>query len=134
MKNNFQPELIVDEWLKRILDDELHAQSLLKHKDAPASGACFVSQQMAEKCFKAFLVFKKKWYPKIHPTDKLWKFCQELDSSFNSVKKEAVFLTGFYTATRYPGDLLEFSWQDAKKAFAAAQKIKKLVLKKVKHK
>lgn len=129
-----QKELLVEEWIKKAHDDELYAKSILTHRDAPANGVCFMSQQMAEKLLKAFLVFKKKWFPKIHPTDRLWKLCNELDASFENIKKEAVFLTGFYAQTRYPGDYPDFSWEDAEKAFDSAIKIKEFVIERILHK
>lgn len=124
-------ELRVEEWIKKATDDELTALSILKHRDAPPNGVCFVSQQMAEKYLKAFLVFKKNWFPKIHPTDILWEHCNDFDSEFSLIKKDAVFLTGFYAATRYPGDYPDFSWKEAEQAFAAAARIKNFVLEKI---
>lgn len=133
MSNKFsEKELVAEEWLKKASDDKLHIKSLLRHRDAPANSVCFVSHQMAEKYFKAFLVFKKKWYPRIHPTDALWKNCYKLDRSFSAIKEDAIFLTDFYVTTRYPGDYPEFSWEDAEEAFEAATKIKDFVLEKIK--
>lgn len=85
---------------------------------------------MAEKFLKGFLVARKKSFPKIHPIDALWELCNELDESFEAIKGECVFLTGFYVATRYPGDFPEFTWKDAEEAFAAAEKIKNFVMEK----
>jgi HEPN domain-containing protein len=133
MPNKFsKKELQTEEWLKKARDDELNANSILTHRDGTPNGVCFLSQQMAEKYLKAFLVYHKKWYPKIHPLDVLWELCREINSSFKKIKKEAVFLTTFYVATRYPGDYPDFTWKDAEKAFKSAQKIKKFVLKRIK--
>lgn len=124
-------ELKTEEWFLKAQDDELNASSILKHWDGTPAGVCFLSQQMAEKYFKAFLVDKKNWFPKIHPLDRLWELCQEIDQNFDTVKEEAIFLTGFYAATRYPGDLPDFIWKDAEEAFEAANKIKEFVLEKI---
>lgn len=124
-------ELRVEEWFHRAQDDELNAASILKHRDGTPAGVCFMSQQMAEKYLKAFLVHKKNWFPKIHPIDRLWELCHDIDQKFNEVKKEAIFLTGFYSATRYPGDLPDFIWKDAEEAFEAANKVKAFVLEKI---
>lgn len=129
MKNNDLPkELQVAEWFKKATDDELTCISILKHRDAPPNGVCFMSQQMAEKFLKGFLVARKKSFPKIHPIDALWELCKDLDESFEAIKGESVFLTGFYVATRYPGDFPEFTWKDAEEAFAAATKVKDFVM------
>ena len=111
-------------------DDELFANSILTHRDAPPSGVCFHCQQMAEKLFKAFLTSCGKQCPKIHAIDALWEMCREIDPSLEEVKEDAVYLTGFYVATRYPGDYPEFSWEDAEHAFKSASNIKDAILKK----
>lgn len=132
MPNKFSSqELQVKEWLKRAEDDELNARSILTHKDGTPNGVCFLSHQMAEKYLKAFLVYKKKWFPKIHPLDKLAKLCSEFNPSFKDLKEDVIFLNGFYVPTRYPGDYPEFSWQEAEQAFKAATRIKHFVLKKI---
>ena len=122
----------MEEWIKKAIDDELNARSILTHRDGTPSCACFLSQQMAEKYLKAFLVHKKKWFPKIHPLDKLVELCGKLDSSFEELKESAIFLTEFYVPVRYPGDCPEFSWRDAEEAFEAAERVKDFVLNKIK--
>lgn len=135
MKNKFSSqELQAKEWIKKADEDRLFAESILRHRDAPPSGVCLHSHQAAEKLLKAFLVFHKKWFPKIHETDALWELCREINKSFDIIKEVAVYLTEFYTETRYPGDYPEFSWEDAEKAYAAAMKIKDFVLNKIKAK
>lgn len=133
MKSKFSAqELRAKEWFKKAEDDELNARSILTHRDGTPNGVCFLSQQMAEKYLKAFLVAKKRWFPKIHPIARLLEFCMDIDASFNTLREEAIFLTEFYAETRYPGDYPEFSWQEAEQAFVAANKIKGFVLEKIK--
>lgn len=131
-KDKFSPqELQAEEWLKKAADDKLFAASILKHRDAPPSGACFHAQQAAEKLLKAFLVFYKKWYPRIHEVDALWELCREIDGSFDDIKDDVLFLTEFYTEARYPGDYQEHSWEEAEKSFAAALHIEEFILNKI---
>ena len=133
-QNKFsEKELQVREWVKRAEDDELSIKAILKEGGA-FSTACFLSQQMAEKYLKAFLIYYKEWYPKIHPLDTLWELCREINKSFDEIKEDSVFLTTFYVATRYPGDYPEFTSQEAQKSFKAAKRIKELVLNKFKNK
>lgn len=133
MNNDFShAELQVKEWLKKAYDDELNASSILKHRDGTPSGVCFMSHQMGEKYLKAFLVGKKKWFPKIHPLTTLTELCKEIDSSFEIIKDASIFLNAFYIPTRYPGEIQEFNWKDAEEAFTAALKIKEFVLARVK--
>ena len=132
MKDNKSKELLVEEWLKRAYDDELNARSILTHKDGAPNGPCFLSQQMVEKYLKAYLVFRKKRFPRIHALDNLLELCMEIDSSFIKLKADAIFVNKFLVATPYPGDYPEFSWKDAKEAYEAALRVKDFVLAKIK--
>lgn len=125
-------ELQVEEWIKKSSDDELNARSILTHRDGTPGCVCFLSQQMAEKCLKAFLVHKKRWFPKIHTLDKLVELCGKLDSSFKELKESAIFLTEFYVPVRYPGGYPEFSWREAEEAFKKAEQVRDFVLNKLK--
>ena len=107
-RNRTHADLLVEEWVKKATDDELNAQSILRHRDGTAGGVCFLSQQMAEKYLKAFLVHREGRYPKVHPTDALWELCVALDPAFAVIKEDAVFLTHFYVPSRYPGDYPDF--------------------------
>ena len=132
MTNRFSSqELQVKEWLKRAEDDELNARSILTHRDGTPNGVCFLSHQMAEKYLKSFLVYKKKWFPKIHLLDKLLELCSKIDNSFLKLKNDAIFLNAFYTPTRYPADYQEFSWKEAEQALKTATRIKDFVLTKI---
>ena len=128
-RNNFNPvALQVEEWIKYAESDEKNASSLLKHRDGTPRGVCFLAQQMAEKYLKAFLVARKKWFPKIHYLDKLVELCGGLEQDFLELKQEAVFLNEFYSDSRYPMSFTSFFWEDAEEAFKSASKIKEFVL------
>lgn len=119
-------------WFEKAEQDKCGAEDILESRHGFANTVCFLSQQMAEKYLKGFLVYKGKEFPKIHQIDRLVRLCGDADKDFNKLKKDAEFLSAFYVATRYPGDFPDFAWKDAKKAFAAAQKIKKMVLRRIK--
>lgn len=132
MSDNFsKEELIFEEWIKRAQDDELNARSILTHRDGTPGGVCFLSQQIAEKYLKAFLVKIKGEFPKVHHLEYLLKICAEIDNDFMSLKDDAVLLSDFYVESRYPGDYPEFTWQEAEKAYESAKRIKELVLQKI---
>ncbi|MEK7080417.1 MAG: HEPN domain-containing protein [Patescibacteria group bacterium] len=126
---------IILEWIKRADDDELNAESTLKHKDGTPALVCFVSQQMSEKYLKTLLLFYINNCPKIHSLRKLaaliFKYSSDID---DKIEDEIIFLEPFYIETRYPADipLESFTWDMAEKAFAAAIKIKEFVLEKIK--
>ncbi len=129
MKN--KERLLAQEWFLKAKDDELSARDILHDKEGAPSTVCLLSQQIAEKYFKGYLVYKNREFPKIHQLDRLVKLCREIDENFNKVKSEAEFLTVFYITTRYPGEYPVFNFKDAEKAFNSAIKIKEFVLDKL---
>jgi HEPN domain-containing protein len=131
MKNQKNIEKLAKEWFLKANDDELSAKDILSDKEGASSTVCFLSQQMAEKYLKGFLIFSGKRFPKIHDLDKLVKLCSEINPKFKKIKNEAKYLTDFYITTRYPGDYPEFFWRDAEKAFQSASKIKEFILGKI---
>jgi len=131
MENDTPKDIQVEEWTKRAEDDILATEVMLKEGGLPTP-ACFHAQQAAEKYLKAFLVHKKKWYPKIHSLNALWELCYGIDTDFEEIKKDAVFLNEFYAATRYPGDYPSFSMKEAKEAYDAALRVRDFVVKKIK--
>ncbi len=136
MKNqrNNQKSLrkLTKEWFLKAQDDELSDRDILTDREGAASTVCFLSQQIAEKSLKGYLVFKERRFPKIHDLDKLVRLCKIIDSEFGKIKNDAKHLTDFYIATRYPGDYPQFNFKDTEKAFKKALKIKNFVLDKVK--
>ena len=129
---NENSKILADEWFSRAMDDEISAKDILKDKEGAASTVCFLSQQMAEKYLKGYLVFNNKRFPKIHALDRLVKLSESIELQFKEIKEEAGYLTAFYVTTRYPGDYPEFNFKDAEQAFKKALKIKKFVLNKLK--
>ena len=133
MPNKTRPDLIVFEWLKKAQDDELNANSILKHRDGTPGCVCFLCQQMAEKLLKAFLVQERKEYPKIHSLLRLVELCGKIDKNFSDddLKEDIVFLNVFYAPARYPEIYYDFTWQEAEQAMEAANNIKEFILKKL---
>ena len=130
MPDNDRSHLIA-EWLKYAEDDELNARAILKDRDGTPAQICFLSQQMAEKYFKALLLHFTGDYPRIHDIREL---AVTLDRYEKAVKTELegdiIFLTPFYVGTRSPADipLERFTGGSAAQAFAATLRIKEFVL------
>jgi HEPN domain-containing protein len=123
---------LVQEWIQKANEDEKAGIILLKEK-GPWSAACFHFQQMAEKYLKAYLVFKKKRFRKIHDLTEILKNCIQLDKGFLKLKENCEKLTPYGVATRYPGDFPEeISKEEAQKTFKMAREIKEFVLNKLK--
>jgi hypothetical protein len=54
--------------------------------------------------------------------------CLQFDNAFNTLRDAATSLTPFAAATRYPGDLVDISDQEARKALAQAPQIWDFIL------
>lgn len=129
MKDNLKKDY--QEWFKKAEEDELSINAILKEGGAPST-ACFLSQQMAEKYLKGLLVFYNKEFSKVHDLLELESLILTIDQEIKNYEEELDSLSTYYIETRYPGDYPEFTWDEAKKGFAAALKIKEFVLAKIK--
>ncbi|MBI1870862.1 MAG: HEPN domain-containing protein [Chlamydiae bacterium] len=134
MKQDLPHPDLVDEWLKRAYDDELNIRSILKHRDGTSAVVCFLSQQMAEKHFKALLLKLTGKHPKVHDLGQLAELTTPyFKKTVKELTEEMVLLNRYYIGTRYPGDIdiTSFSWEMAEEAFDAAMIIKNFVLEKL---
>lgn len=119
-----------ENWLKKAEEDELSINAILNNGGSPST-ACFLSQQVAEKCLKALIVFYNKDFPKIHDLNELETIILALEPDIKSLHQELSKLTIYYIETRYPGDYPEFTFEEAKQAFEAAKRVKDFILKKI---
>lgn len=119
-----------EEWIKYADEDKKMAELALQD-GGPANQICFHCQQQAEKYLKAYLALKDARFEKSHQLDYLLYLCETLDKSFNELTSAIEYLADFYTETRYPGDIPEFSLSEAKKAYESAIVIKEFVLQKI---
>lgn len=127
---NKYPEL-AKEWFLRAQDDELSSRDILEDRGGSPNTVCFLSQQIAEKVFKAFLCYHGVEFPKVHQLDELLKLCEKIDAEFSFLIDDAEDLTPFYISARYPGDYPTYTFEDAESAFQKSIKIKDFILKKL---
>ncbi|MBI5912961.1 HEPN domain-containing protein [Candidatus Azambacteria bacterium] len=120
------------ELFKKAQEDELSIGAILRDERGAPSTACFLSQQMAEKYLKGMLVFYDKRFPKIHDLLKLEDLLLHYEKEIKNYEDDLVLLNRYYVETRYTGDYPEFTFQEARKAYEAAKKIKEFVLGKIK--
>ena len=120
----------VKNWLARADEDVATAKLLLDEGDR-FNPVCFHAQQAGEKYLKGFLAFHDLHVRKIHDVEILVKDSAGVDASFSELLPAAAILNQFYTESRYPDDYVEFSLQDAKEGYDAAEKIGDLVKSKI---
>jgi len=132
MKNDYKK--LAKEWLAGADEDWAVAQLLYDEKSYQRA-SCFHCHQAAEKYLKGFLVYHGQDIEeefKIHNLNKLFDYCAKASRDFaddGAVEKACNFLNKYYIATRYPGDIEEYSWEEVKEAIEAVNDTKEKVLK-----
>jgi HEPN domain-containing protein len=114
----------VKNWIKRADEDLGLIEIMLNEKSFFPNPMCFHAQQAAEKYLKGFLAYHDLHTRKIHDLEVLIEDCEKIDKSFKRLNNDARFLNQFYVESRYPDDYVQFSQNDAKKAYEAAVRIK----------
>lgn len=115
------------EWLAKAGEDEQSIRAILKEDGAPST-ACFLAQQMVEKCLKSLLTFHGKAFRKVHDLLQLAAELQEVEPAVQELLDDLKVLNRYYVSTRYPGDFPEFTMPECQKAFEAAQRVRQFVV------
>jgi len=116
-----------EQWLARAENDLAFAG--IGFREKYFSQVCFLSQQVVEKCLKAFLLAKGRSYPRQHKVVELATLCAEIQEELEPLKIELKLLDEFYLPTRYPDAIPGGlgaglpSTEDAQRALRAATAI-----------
>jgi len=110
-------------WVEKAEEDFALARSALQRKKPLITGACFHTQQCAEKYMKALLVSRKKGFPMTHDLLILNDLCSHAGILLEIDPKLLNTLTDYAVRTRYPGEAPTLS--DAKEAMEIAKLIRK---------
>jgi len=113
----------VHSWLLKAQQDLDAAAWLLESPQALYGAVGFHCQQAAEKALKAYLTWQEQPFEKTHSLVALVGMCRKFDTSFDALREAATALSPFAVATRYPGDLVDITFQEAKDALAQAGQI-----------
>ena len=119
-------------WWQKALDDLKWTEANIREKIY--YGACFTAQQSTEKALKAYLIFKKGRFGKIHDLVSLLGYCSRINRNFISFRKDVAKISHYYVQSRYPdiGDLNPFSGADAQEAFEIASEMIEFIRKQIK--
>lgn len=116
------------DWLYYAGEDLRSAELLLKENIC--SQSCFHAHQCVEKCLKAFAIFHKLHFGRVHDLNELFEVClPKGGDGLKRFEKELSVLNMFYIPVRYPdgipGSLPDrlLGKKDAKEAFATAEKL-----------
>ncbi len=123
---------MVQEWLK-IARTELNTAKVLSSLGIEhANIVLFLSQQVAEKSIKAYLVFLRKKIKKTHDINELTRDINVHDDSLKNLLDGAHFLTQYAAKFRYP-QLVEqnLTGEEVSKALKIAEDVYKNILQKI---
>jgi len=102
-KSCMKNEEYVNQWLKRAQSNLERARLGKVKKEILFEDLCFDCQQCVEKAFKALLICLDKEFPPTHSIAKLFEFIAETKTEVPEEFHEAIELTDYAVATRYPG-------------------------------
>jgi HEPN domain-containing protein len=117
----------VAQWVEKAEEDLISAAHLLKlGARGPLGAVGFHAQQAVEKYIKALLAASALVFPKTHDVAKLIALLsKETRPSISPELQER--LTDYATVLRYPGDEEPMSLGEARRALAAARRVRKEV-------
>ncbi|MCM8792840.1 MAG: HEPN domain-containing protein [Candidatus Omnitrophica bacterium] len=123
-----------EDWLLKAKHDLKAAQGIFRYyKNPPTDTVCYHCHQVGEKSLKAFLVYKRVSFPKIHDLVTLLNLCLLKDKALKNLKESVNILNGYYVEVKYPADMpIEYSKEEARQAIKYAELVFKRICKKLK--
>jgi len=119
------------EWIEKAEEDFSVAILLFQERKYPAS-ICFHLHQASEKFLKSLIMLTTQEIRqefKIHNLPKLYGYAKEACKELScSLKENCFLLNKYYIATRYPGDVAQYPWEEVEEAIDAADNIRQVVL------
>ncbi|KKS39969.1 hypothetical protein A3H03_01945 [Candidatus Kuenenbacteria bacterium RIFCSPLOWO2_12_FULL_42_13] len=110
-------KLIASTWLASADDDLSWAKDTLA--DGYYDRACFVSQQVAEKALKAYLLSKRQKLIKTHNLKLLLDEYKRFNKKFSDISGACKILSKYYIEARYPDDFCFNDFNIKEKAIEA---------------
>jgi len=98
-----RPPTDPQEWLNRAKSSLAQARAGINIPEVYLEDLCFDAQQAAEKSIKAVLIDLNVPFPYVHDLAELLSLVEHRGAAVPEAVREAVRLTRFAVATRYPG-------------------------------
>lgn len=124
-------QILAKEWFDAAKSDFQYAEIGLKEETIFPQIA-FLSQQIAEKYLKGFLILHGIEPPRIHELPKLLDECIKVNPSLENLRDSCELLTGFYVESRYPPDIPDYTKEEILEAFEKGKVIKEEIEKLIK--
>jgi HEPN domain-containing protein len=124
------PVLVSDTrlWFVKAANDLRAAEIDLGAEPPLIEDALFHCQQAAEKALKAFLTFHNVTFRKTHNLEEIGEVCLTIDQSLKDMVDEAVPLTEYAWAFRYPGNILTADSTEVQTALKISRKLFCMIL------
>lgn len=119
-------KILAKEWFNAAISDYQYAEVGLREEQIFPQIA-FLSQQIAEKFIKGFLILHGIEPPRIHELPKLLDECVKIRKELEDLRDACELLTGFYIETRYPPDTPQYTKEEIIEAFRNAQRVKEKI-------
>lgn len=119
-------KVLSKEWFDSGKSDFRYAEVGLK-EDGVFPQIAFLSQQVAEKYLKGFLVLNGKKPERVHDLPKLLDKCVKLESNLESLRDVCELLVGFYVEVRYPPNIPDYTNAEILEAFNSAKLVKETI-------
>jgi len=116
---------VVGGWVEKAENDlKIATLALGAGEECPADTVAFHAQQCMEKYLKAYIVSQGMDFPRTHDLEELIAVVDPRLRIGLSVEEQRRF-TAYATVTRYPGDYEPISLTEARRAVAAARRVRK---------
>ncbi len=128
--SNLNQEVLrkVRQWLVHADEDLRLAQcGLTLTSGCPYRLIAYHAQQCAEKCLKAYLVYRRIDFPYTHNISRLLELCVEQQVNWPETIQKAKGLTPYAITTRYPNEDEEVTREEAEQAILIATQVQQTV-------
>ena len=117
---------LAKEWFYSANSDFQYAEVGLK-EDKIFPQVAFLSQQIAEKFLKGYLVLNGNKPTRVHELPKILDECVKINPNLEKLRDACELLTGFYVETRYPPDIPDYTKEEITDSFDKARLIKETI-------
>jgi len=117
---------LAKEWFDSAISDYKYAKIGLD-QDIIFPQIAFLSQQIAEKFLKGFLILNGIEPSRIHELPKLLDDCVKIDQSLEKLRDACELLAGFYIESRYPPDIPNYTKEEITETFNQAKLVKNVI-------
>lgn len=124
---------LAKEWFDSVNSDFSYAEVGLKEEKIFPQIA-FLSQQVAEKFLKGYLILNGVEPSRIHELPKILGECVKINPDLEGLRDACELLTGFYSETRYPPDIPDYLKEEVSEAFEQARLVKETIESQIKQK